>query len=131
MFNWKVDGRSLYGYTNHQAVEVLRNTGKIVKLRLARYLRGSKYEQLQQAISNPDLPIPYYPQSTPGATVIQIFDQSTDPNASGHTFSSAVSEISIKDNTKLNGQSSDDLIKKWEKIMGQNYDIVVSFLYKF
>lgn len=122
----KVDGRSLYGYTNHQAVEVLRNTGKIVKLRLARYLRGSKYEQLQQAIANPDLPVPYYPQSTPGATVIQIFDQSTDPNATTQSFVNAISEISVQDNTTFNGQSSDDLINKWEKIMGPNYDIVVS-----
>lgn len=43
----EVDGRSLYGYTNHQAVEVLRSTGKVVVLRMARYLRGIKYEQLQ------------------------------------------------------------------------------------
>ncbi|GIX91607.1 patj homolog [Caerostris extrusa] len=46
----EVDGRPLHGYTNHDAVEVLRNTGKSVKLRLARYLRGAKYQQLQLAI---------------------------------------------------------------------------------
>lgn len=109
-------------------MEVLRNTGKIVKLRLARYLRGSKFEQLQQAIANPDLPVPFYPQSTPGATVIQIFDQSTDPSGSGQPFTSSFSEISVKDNTNLNGESTEELIKKWEKIMGQNYDIVVSVL---
>lgn len=45
-----MDGRSLQGYTNHEAVEVLRNTGKVVRLVLVRYLRGPKYEQLQQAI---------------------------------------------------------------------------------
>ncbi|OQR78051.1 patj-like, partial [Tropilaelaps mercedesae] len=46
----EVDGRPLQGYTNHQAVELLRSTGKVVKLRLARYLRGARYDQLQQAI---------------------------------------------------------------------------------
>lgn len=51
----EVDGRSLYGYTNHEAVEVLRSAGKVVKLRLARYLRGTKYEQLQQAIASTDI----------------------------------------------------------------------------
>ncbi|XP_064477529.1 multiple PDZ domain protein-like isoform X2 [Ornithodoros turicata] len=47
----EVDGRPLQGYTNHQAVEVLRGTGKCVKLRLARYLRGVKYDQLQAAVA--------------------------------------------------------------------------------
>lgn len=49
---FQVDGRPLHGYTNHDAVEVLRSTGKSVKLRLARYLRGAKYQQLQLAIGN-------------------------------------------------------------------------------
>lgn len=46
----EVDGRSLQGYTNVQAVEVLRNSGNVVELCLERYLHGPKYEQLQQAI---------------------------------------------------------------------------------
>lgn len=52
----EVDGQSLFGFTNHQAVEVLRKSGKIVNLKLARYLRGTKYEQLQQAIASTDIP---------------------------------------------------------------------------
>lgn len=60
----EVDGQSLQGYSNLQAVEVLRNSGSIVKLCLERYLHGPKYEQLQQAIaaseikpaSPPDVP---------------------------------------------------------------------------
>ncbi|GFY15321.1 patj homolog [Trichonephila clavipes] len=51
----EVDGRPLHGYTNHDAVEVLRSTGKSVKLRLARYLRGAKYQQLQLAIASGEL----------------------------------------------------------------------------
>ncbi|KAJ8943966.1 hypothetical protein NQ318_013547 [Aromia moschata] len=47
----EVDGQSLQGYTNLQAVEVLRNCGNVVKLCLERYLHGPKYEQLQQAIA--------------------------------------------------------------------------------
>lgn len=46
-----MDGQSLRGFNNHQAVEVLRSTGQIVKLTLARYLRGPKYDQLQQAMA--------------------------------------------------------------------------------
>lgn len=51
----QVDGQSLSGLSNHAAVDVLRATGQVVRLRLARYLRGPKYEQLQQAIANSEL----------------------------------------------------------------------------
>lgn len=47
----EVDGKSLRGFNNHQAVEVLRSTGQIVRLTLSRYLRGPKYDQLQQAMA--------------------------------------------------------------------------------
>ncbi|XP_058443793.1 patj homolog isoform X1 [Malaya genurostris] len=45
-----VDGKSLSGVTNHQAVELLRNTDIAVKLSLERFLRGRKYEHLQVAL---------------------------------------------------------------------------------
>lgn len=48
----EVDGQSLRGFNNHQAVEVLRSTGQVVKLRLARYLRGPKYDQLRLAMAD-------------------------------------------------------------------------------
>ena len=35
-----------------QAVEMLRSTGKVVRLKLVRYVHGLKFEQLQQAIAN-------------------------------------------------------------------------------
>lgn len=47
----EVDGQSLQGYSNLQAVEVLRSSGNTVSLCLERYLHGPKYEQLQQAIA--------------------------------------------------------------------------------
>lgn len=46
----EVDHQSLSGYSNHQAVEVLKKSGTVVQLCLERYLRGPKYDQLQQAI---------------------------------------------------------------------------------
>eukprot|EP00090_Calanus_glacialis_P002198 TRINITY_DN11652_c0_g1_i1.p1 TRINITY_DN11652_c0_g1~~TRINITY_DN11652_c0_g1_i1.p1 ORF type:complete len:2133 (-),score=706.92 TRINITY_DN11652_c0_g1_i1:598-6156(-) len=64
----EVDGLSLQGYSNQQAVEMLRSTGRVVNLKLVRYVHGLKFEQLQQAIassnaatpntSNPVLPSP-------------------------------------------------------------------------
>lgn len=47
----EVDGQSLHGFSNHQAVDVLKQSGNVVTLCLERYLRGLKFEQLQQAIA--------------------------------------------------------------------------------
>lgn len=57
----EVDNQSLQGYSNHQAVEVLKKSRQVVTLCLERYLRGPKYEQLQQAIAANELK-----PSTPG-----------------------------------------------------------------
>lgn len=46
-----VDGKTLSGSTNHQAVEILRNTDIEVHLTLERFLRGRKYEHLQVALT--------------------------------------------------------------------------------
>lgn len=62
----EVDSQSLQGFTNHQAVEVLKKSGMIVSLRLERYLRGPKYEQLQQAIAANELK----PQTPSGSGTI-------------------------------------------------------------
>uniref|UniRef100_A0A182W425 PDZ domain-containing protein n=1 Tax=Anopheles minimus TaxID=112268 RepID=A0A182W425_9DIPT len=52
-----VDNRSLAGVTNHQAVEILRNTDIAVRLTLERFLRGRKYEHLQVALIDPLVPM--------------------------------------------------------------------------
>ncbi|CAG4978650.1 unnamed protein product [Parnassius apollo] len=46
-----VDGVSLAGKSNQRAVDALKQSGSVVTLELERYLRGPKYEQLQQAIA--------------------------------------------------------------------------------
>ncbi|XP_059614834.1 patj homolog [Phlebotomus argentipes] len=51
----EVDGQSLQGFSNHEAVDVLKKSGAVVCLCLERYLRGPKYEQLQQAIAANEL----------------------------------------------------------------------------
>lgn len=62
----EVDSQSLQGFTNHQAVEVLKKSGTVVSLCLERYLRGPKYEQLQQAIAANELK----PQTPSGSGTI-------------------------------------------------------------
>lgn len=64
----EVDGQSLQGFSNHQAVELLKKSGQVVNLRLERYLRGPKYDQLQQAIAANDQ-VPSSLPSTPSRTL--------------------------------------------------------------
>jgi len=45
----QVDGVSLEGFSNEEAVDVLRRTGHATRLKLARHRYGSKYEQLLHA----------------------------------------------------------------------------------
>ncbi len=54
----QVDGIVLSGFTNQQAVEILKQTGQVVKLRITRYLRGLKFQELQEgiAIANAETP---------------------------------------------------------------------------
>lgn len=68
----EVNGHSLQGYSNHEAVEVLRNTGQTVVLCLERYLRGPKYEQLQQAIAASELRLPQ-PSGSPSIASLPTF----------------------------------------------------------
>lgn len=52
----EVNEQSLQGFNNHEAVEVLKKSGTVVSLCLERYLRGPKFEQLQQAIAANEKP---------------------------------------------------------------------------
>ncbi|XP_015791818.1 multiple PDZ domain protein isoform X2 [Tetranychus urticae] len=129
----EVDGRSLYGYTNHQAVEVLRNTGKIVKLRLARYLRGTKYEQLQQAISDADMEPPILPLSRTNKTTIQVQSGSyQQEDLHDSTFSSSIvnnNQIPFVPPLSLAVETA--VINKWSAVLGPEYEIVVAQIRKF
>ncbi|XP_017885816.1 patj homolog [Ceratina calcarata] len=79
----EVDGHSLQGYSNHEAVEVLRRTGQTVLLCLERYLRGPKYDQLQQAIAASELRLPQ--PSSPSITSLPSFPMSADGETTGET----------------------------------------------
>lgn len=47
----EVDGQSLQNVSNYEAVEKLKQTGTVVQLTFERYLRGPKFEQLQEALA--------------------------------------------------------------------------------
>ncbi|XP_011504694.1 PREDICTED: uncharacterized protein LOC105367624 [Ceratosolen solmsi marchali] len=153
----EVNGHSLQGYSNHEAVEVLRSTGQTVILCLERYLRGPKYEQLQQAIAASELRLPQ--PSSPSITSLPTFPISADgdttieiePEGESHTTvdSTVLQEIdrdvlmgNFDDITNIEALLSDPSTEltpkieiaikvKWQKIVGPDIEIVVAQLKKF
>ncbi|XP_039276607.1 multiple PDZ domain protein isoform X4 [Nilaparvata lugens] len=155
----EVDGQSLQGYTNHEAVEVLRATGQTVCLCLERYLRGPKFEQLQQAIANSELkpPTPNSPSATslprfplnPDGESTTEMDVDVEPEGESRTTMDslvlheheALSRASDLEDVQL--LIDDDfegplepavesaIQAKWSKILGPDVEIVVGQLCKF
>ncbi|XP_017080233.1 patj homolog [Drosophila eugracilis] len=193
----EVDGQSLQGYSNHQAVELLKKSGQVVNLRLERYLRGPKFEQLQQAIAANDklpssapgtpsrapLPTPVATTSsattTPSRSIARELEEealpapeafmTTPPTMTTTTLSSfgagkqlvavrdsldgstkiiptEVVPLADKTEAKNNGvitrhkyytdpELSDDaeteIIRKWQKIVGSDVEVIVAQIKKF
>ncbi|KAJ7410014.1 Multiple PDZ domain protein [Willisornis vidua] len=99
-----VDGTNLQGFTNQQAVDVLRHTGQTVQLTLIR--RGLKQE-------NRIPPQEDFNASVEKDLVFQTKDSSTVKDFQLTTAEEAATKI------------------KWQKIMGSNYEIVVAVVNKF
>ncbi|XP_076440222.1 multiple PDZ domain protein-like isoform X9 [Babylonia areolata] len=124
----EVDGQPLQGYTNHQAVEVLRNTGQMVHLRLARFRHGPKYEKLQQ----------YLAQANQNSSAIPPTDT---PAVSNPTYELDSRQVDVDDInvTAAEEDYSEELrpdveaaIKTiWERIVGPDCEVVVAQLSKF
>ncbi|XP_011881700.1 PREDICTED: uncharacterized protein LOC105569668 [Vollenhovia emeryi] len=151
----EVDGHSLQGYTNHEAVEVLKRTGQTVTLCLERYHRGPKFEQLQQAIAADELRLPQ--PSSPSITSLPSFPMSADgettteiePEGESHTtVDSAILQEGLRTSDDQDGASNVEALlsdpsseltpqiraaikAKWQKIVGPDTEIVVAQLKKF
>lgn len=119
----EVDNQSLQGFTNHQAVEVLKKSGTVVSLCLERYLRGPKYEQLQQAIAANELK----PQTPSGSGT--IFPPATVRSQNSSTQSIEATELTRRPSLtashgKLNGSTytTASTVKLSDSQSGLEYD---------
>lgn len=129
----EVDGRSLQGYTNHQAVEVLRNSGNTVILCLERYLRGPKYEQLQQAIAANEMnPKSFSPSAQlTGRYPMPEDDDFLPESRVDNDFVEAENKTLELFTNLFDGKSEETLRSEWSKIMGPDTEIVIAQLEKF
>ncbi|XP_062456385.1 multiple PDZ domain protein isoform X4 [Rhea pennata] len=129
-----VDGTNLQGFTNQQAVDVLRHTGQTVRLTLIR--RRLKQENQTQ------------PQEDFSAAVekdflLQMMDSGTakenseteqgSPSLPYSTSAVNIGEDIKQQETDFQLTTAEELALKnrWQRIMGSNYEIVVVVVNKF
>ncbi|XP_017686410.1 PREDICTED: multiple PDZ domain protein isoform X19 [Lepidothrix coronata] len=129
-----VDGTNLQGFSNQQAVDVLRHTGQTVRLTLIR--RGLKQE-------NHIPPQEDFSASVEKDLQFQTKDSSTAKDNSETEQGSpsllcSASVVNIGDDMKqqetdfqLTTAEEEATKIKWQRIMGSNYEIVVAVVNKF
>uniref|UniRef100_A0A8C0A8M4 Multiple PDZ domain protein n=1 Tax=Bos mutus grunniens TaxID=30521 RepID=A0A8C0A8M4_BOSMU len=126
-----VDGTNLQGFTNQQAVEVLRHTGQTVHLTLMR-----RTKQDAELASREDV--------TKDAVLSPV-----NANVSKDNYQEDEDSLSLRRNTSIlpieeeplvsaEREETEDaqqqeaaLLTKWQRVMGINYEIVVAHVSKF
>uniref|UniRef100_A0A8C7Z8C0 Multiple PDZ domain crumbs cell polarity complex component n=1 Tax=Oryzias sinensis TaxID=183150 RepID=A0A8C7Z8C0_9TELE len=103
-----VDGVNIQGHTNQQAVELLRHTGQTVRLKLIR--RGFRPEEIPPAVS-------------PSASVLS-------PSATIPTTATVMRELELE-RRQLTPLEEEEVIKKWQKILGPSNEVIVAQVEKF
>ncbi|KAK7909885.1 hypothetical protein WMY93_014569 [Mugilogobius chulae] len=147
----QVDGVNIQGYTNQQAVEVLRHTGQTVHLQLIR--RGFRPEEIPPAVAPSAAILPPANITVPPTTVppttgiamrelelereeehVQVASDERQPHTKteGSDVSRQADHLT-QDNhgMKLASFEEEDLIKKWLEILGPNNEVVVAQVEKF
>ncbi|XP_077331228.1 multiple PDZ domain protein isoform X6 [Lithobates pipiens] len=125
-----VDGTNLQGYTNQQAVEVLRHTGQTVHLTLIR--RGQKTEVIphptEESTKTTDLALTVQNEEDGHESIKKIQPLSS--------MSSSDVALPISKGKGIQTEEclpvDEDLLRnKWQRIMGANYEVVVAQVSKF
>ncbi|XP_074850996.1 multiple PDZ domain protein isoform X3 [Carettochelys insculpta] len=129
-----VDGTNLQGFTNQQAVEVLRHTGQTVRLTLVR--RGLRQENHIQ-------PLEDFTAARERDLIFQTVDNGTtkgqcEGEQGSPLLPCSAAVVHIGEDSKqqesgfpLTSTGEAVLQNKWQRIMGTNYEIVVAEVHKF
>lgn len=117
----EVDGRSLHGYTNSEAVDLLRKTQKVVKLKLARLKGGqSLVDDAGESTSVVTTPV-----SAPSHSH-SAFSHSTSRYMNGSTVIEVNNGNIYESVNPIGGISTPaEAVAKWEPIIGPQHDIIV------
>ncbi|XP_069374466.1 multiple PDZ domain protein isoform X8 [Paralichthys olivaceus] len=141
-----VDRVNIQGYTNQQAVEVLKHTGQTVHLKLIR--RGFRPEEIPPAVT-PSVTI--LPSSTtiPTTTIVlrelelerkqaeeaalvTVDEKPLQTKSEGSDVSAAMDQLTEdKHVMRLTPFEEERLMKKWEEILGPSNEVVVAQVEKY
>ncbi|KAK5649101.1 hypothetical protein RI129_003993 [Pyrocoelia pectoralis] len=132
----EVNGYPLHECTNHQAVEKLKQSGNAVILTLERYLRGPKYEHLQEALASQQDKKDLSPPSPSVTTLSWIpidADISIEPEGES-IYDNNPDNVEIFVDENFDADLTEDLEttikKKWESLVGPESEIVVAHIKK-
>ncbi|XP_030635323.1 multiple PDZ domain protein [Chanos chanos] len=110
----QVDGMNIQGYTNQQAVELLRHTGQTVHLQLLRH--GLRPEEI----------LPVVPDNAPTVTV------EAQPNPSQPKEPGLEQAFMDKAHgAELSCEDEEALVRKWQKVLGPSNEVIVAQVEKF
>ncbi|XP_027133463.1 multiple PDZ domain protein isoform X4 [Larimichthys crocea] len=141
-----VDGVNIQGYTNQQAVEVLRHTGQTVHLKLIR--RGFRPDEIPPVVSHT---VPVLPPSTTIPTTTTVMrelelerkkseeaaqvtadEKPLQTKTEGSDVSLATDQLTEdKHEMNLTSFEEEELMKKWQEILGPSNEVVVAQVEKF
>ncbi|XP_036002397.1 multiple PDZ domain protein isoform X3 [Fundulus heteroclitus] len=141
-----VDGVNIQGYTNQQAVELLRHTGQTVHLKLIR--RDFRAEEEEPPTVTPIVSVLSPSATIPTtATVMKELElermaelpaqaaaaqKQFQTTSEGSDVSAAVDHLTKdKHEPKLTPIEEEELMKKWQEILGPNNEVVVAQVEKF
>ncbi|XP_045921845.1 multiple PDZ domain protein-like isoform X4 [Micropterus dolomieu] len=141
-----VDGVNIQGYTNQQAVEVLRHTGQTVHLKLIR--RGFRPDDIPPAVAPSVTVLPpstTIPTTTTVMREIEMERKKAEEAAQvtadekplqtmseGSDVSPATDQLTEdKHGRKLTPFEEEELMKKWQEILGPSNEVVVAQVEKF
>ncbi|XP_017907451.1 PREDICTED: multiple PDZ domain protein isoform X3 [Capra hircus] len=130
-----VDGTNLQGFTNQQAVEVLRHTGQTVQLTLMRRAKqdaelASREDVTKDAVLSPvnaDVSKDNYQEDEDSLSLRRNTSILPIEEEGKHMEPVSAEREEIEDAQ----QQEAALLTKWQRIMGINYEIVVAHVSKF
>ncbi|XP_028845008.1 multiple PDZ domain protein isoform X3 [Denticeps clupeoides] len=130
-----VDGVNIQGYTNQQAVEVLRQTGQTVHLKLVR--RGFHPEEFPIITSSPHVTMEPKPSPIPSRDLQKDTDTTQDETSytvlAEHVLQAGNEDNSSreKDGITLTAEEEGELVRKWQNALGPSNEVVVAQVEKF
>ncbi|XP_062239780.1 multiple PDZ domain protein isoform X1 [Platichthys flesus] len=141
-----VDRVNIQGYTNQQAVEVLKHTGQVVHLQLIR--RGFRPDEIPPAVT-PSVTILPSCTTIPTTTIVlrelelerkeaeepvlvTADEEPPQTKSEGSDVSAAMDQLTEdKHGMRLTPFEEERLMKKWEEILGPSNEVVVAQVEKY